>query len=381
MEKTLTTLDKLESMVEDPYERLAQWKEETGNKIFGCLPMYVPEEIIHAAGIVPIVLQESNELITLGHTRIQSFFCGIVRSLADLVVKFKLDFLDGFVSPDICLAIRGLANIAEMNMTCYHRKMFLPIAFEKHSDSRGFLIDELKNFKESLEEYTGKKITDEALKKSFKLFNENRALLREIYELRRNKPGLLNSTEMRAIVGSSMLMPKEENNELLKELIAQLKDKEAPSDGRAKLVVSGSLCSITPTDILNIIENAGAIIVDDDLYIGSRYFKWDVKTEGDPIEALADRHLETMPPCPTRIDQGNDWADYLLDMVKKSNADGVIHLIVKYCQPHDLYYPYVAHKLTDNSIPHLMIETEHEIISTGQTKTRIEAFIEMIKGE
>ena len=374
------TLTKFESIVENPYERLAQWKEETGNKIFGCLPMYFPEELIHAAGILPIVLQESNELITLGHARIQSYFCGIVRSLVDLVVKFKLDFLDGIVSPDICLAIRGLAAIAEMNMRCYHRKVFLPIAFQDHSDSRGFLIDELNRFKESLEEFTGQKITEDALHKSFQLYNQHRALLREIYELRRKRPGLLNSIEMRAVVGSSMLMPKEENNKLLTELISQLKDKETPSDGRVKLVLSGSLCSITPVDILNIIEDAGAVIVDDDLYIGSRYFAWDVRTDGDPIEALTERHLQILPPCPTRIDQGNDWADYILDIAKKSHAQGIIHLIVKYCQPHDLYYPYVTHKLSDNGIPDLMIETEHEIISTGQTKTRIEAFIEMIKG-
>ena len=371
-------LDKFNSIVEDAYAWLPAYKQEKGIKVFGCLPMYVPEEIIHAAGALPVILQESNEPITSGHSKIQSFFCGIVRSIVDQSLKGRLDFLDALVSPEIDLPINGIANVLRINMNIPNLVIYQPTTCSKEV-SQAFLSKEIKRFKSSVEECTGQKITETSLKASIKIYNRNRALLRELYDLRREKAGLLSSVQIRAAVMAGMLMLKEEHNQLLEALISKLKTREVTSKSKFRIVLSGSLCQAPPTDILNVIEETGAVIVDDDIYTGTRYFAGDVGTEGDPLEAIVKRQLTMPVPCPTRVDEAGNWGDYLIDTVKNSGAKGVIHMVVKYCQPHEMYYPYLSKRLSSAGIPSLKLEVEHEVMSIASTKTRIQAFIETLK--
>ncbi len=376
MEEVLT---KFKAIAEKPYEMLAKRKEETGIKIVGCLPMYVPEELIHAAGALPVVLPEGDEPITVGHSKIQSFFCGIVRSIVDLALKSKLNFLDAVVSPEIDLTINGLANILQTNMSIPVYRIYQP-PFPAKSTSPGLLLREIKKCKFELEALTGQEINDERLKRSIEIYNKNRSLLRELYELRKKRPGILSSVQVRSIVIASMLMLKEEHNQLLENLLSKLKAQNPSSKNKVNLVLSGSVCEAPPIDILNMLEEAGAVIVNDDLYPGARYFCADVMIgNGSLLDAIVKRQLTWPIPCPTKIDEGNDWGDYLIDLVRSSKAQGVIHLVVKYCQPHEMYYPYISKKLSKAGIPDLKLEFEHETISMGATKTRIQAFMEMIK--
>jgi len=182
-----------------------------------------------------------------------------------------------------------------------------------------------------------------------------------------------------AIVQSSMIIPKEEHNQLLEQLLPKLQAKRVRSEGKARLVVSGHMCSAPKTDILDIIEEAGAVIVDDDLYTGFRYFATSVPLNGNPIEGLAKQYLTNIPPNPTRWDPDNDWAEYIIDMVNKNKADGVLVLVVKHCEAHHWYFAHIRRNLMAADIPYLLLETEHETVSLGPERTRVEAFVEMIK--
>ncbi|MDD5399476.1 MAG: 2-hydroxyacyl-CoA dehydratase family protein, partial [Dehalococcoidia bacterium] len=339
----------------------------------------VSGELIHAAGALPIVFQEGDEPITLGHSKIQSFFCGIVRGIVDLALKSKLNFLDAIVSPEIDLPINGLANILQTNMSVPVYRIYQP-PFPGKSTTPGLLLREIKKCKADLEGLTGQQITDERLKRSIEIYNKNRGLMRELYDLRKKKPGILNSVQVRSIVMASMLMLKEEHSQLLENLLSKLKNQNPSSKNGVNLVLSGSVCEAPPVDMLNMLEEAGAVIVNDDIYTGARYFCADVKVgNGSLLDAIVKRQLTWPIPCPTKIDEGMDWGDYLIDLVKLSKARGVIHLVVKYCQPHEMYYPYLSKKLAKAGIPDLKLEFEHETISMGSTKTRIQAFMEMIK--
>ncbi|MDD5398873.1 MAG: 2-hydroxyacyl-CoA dehydratase family protein, partial [Dehalococcoidia bacterium] len=101
--------------------------------------------------------------------------------------------------------------------------------------------------------------------------------------------------------------------------------------------------------------------------------------EGDPFEAIVKRQLTMPVPCPTRVDEAGDWGDYLINTVKNSGAKGVIHMVVKYCQPHEMYYPYLVKRLASAGIPSLKLEIEHEVSSLASVKTRIQAFVETLK--
>lgn len=363
----------------DPYKSLAEWKERTGRKVIGCFPMHIPHEFIHAAGALPVVMWESNEPITLGHAHVQPNNCGLVRSVVDDAVKGKLGFLDGMVFYDTCNQARGLPFIIGRNARpAYLETTYLPVILTSPA-AKAYLIENLEELKVSVGNFTGQRVTADSLNQSILLYNKNRSLLRELYGLRRKNPRLLKAREVVAIVRCSMLMPVEEHNKLMERLLGEMETKSVPADEMTRVILTGNLCQAPPADVLNLIEEVGAVVADDDLYTGSRYFANDVEVGENPIEALADRYLRRIPPCPTKVDWETDWSDYIIEMAKGVGAKGVITFLVKYCPPHMCYYPDVKRKLAAAQVPEVLIETEHEIISLEQARTRLQAFMETLR--
>jgi benzoyl-CoA reductase subunit C len=372
-------LVKLTEWTTSPRESLTRWKEQNGKKVIGCFPMDIPEEIIHAAGMLPVVLWENDEPITQGHAHISPYNCGIIRSVIDDSARGRLDFLDGVVSYETCLQARHLPFILQKTgWHGYYQRIFLP-GMVVSAAGRLFMIDNLKRLKESLEHFGNLEISPKSLKQSILIYNENRDLLRKLYDLRKRNPGLLKAKEVLAIVHSSMLMLKEEHNQLLRPLLQDLEARALKPEKRARVVLSGSLCEAPQNIILDLIEEAGMVILDDDLYVGSRYFINDAKTDRDPLTALTDRYLERIPPSPTRVDSEMDWGDTIVKMVTHNHAAGVISLVVKYCPPHVAYYPDIERKLSKAGIHALMLEMEHEVTSLEQVKTRLQAFGESLE--
>ena len=380
MEKILTKIDQITS---DPYSYVSRIKAETGKKIVGCFPMYVPEELVHAAGMLPVVIWRGNELVTLGHAHVPPYNCGITRTFIDDAVQARLQFMDGMVfHVRQCLQAGEFPLIMERNVKpAYMELLYLPPLYEGEAIN-SFLIDDLKVFKASLEKFSDKKITDNNLIKSIEIYNENRALLEKIYEIRREKPEILKAKEVMKIVWSSMLMPKEDNNELLKELIIKMEKKDIRSEpDRLRVILVGSLCQTMNFDILDIMEDLGMIIPDDDLYVGSRYFANQIDTtEKDPIKAIAGRYLQKTPLCPTKSVWDIHWATGAIEKMRHNKAKGIISVIIKYCPPHATYYPDFKAVLAEEGVPEMMIQMEHEVISFESLKTRLQSFTEIIGG-
>jgi benzoyl-CoA reductase subunit C len=191
-----------------PREGLIAWKKKNSKKIIGCFPMHIPEEIIHAAGMLPVVMWESAAPITLGHAHISPYNCGIVRSVIDDGARGRLDVLDGFVSYETCLQARHLHFILQQTWKpAYGQRIFLPGVIAGEA-ARPFMIENLKRLKESIECFGRQEISPASLGQSIRAYNENRSLLRRLYQLRRRHPGLLKAAEVAAVVHASMLMLK-----------------------------------------------------------------------------------------------------------------------------------------------------------------------------
>jgi benzoyl-CoA reductase subunit C len=153
------------------------------------------------------------------------------------------------------------------------------------------------------------------------------------------------------------------------------------ADSRTDLVrihLSGHFCHGPRPELLDMIEERGALVVDDDLYTGFRYISTDVSEEGDPMEALTRWYFDrnTRVPCSTRAQTTVDWEDYLLKSMRNSRAAGVVILMPKFCEPHMLYYPELRKALERAEVPYLLIETEHEGLPLEGLSTRVEAFLE-----
>ena len=371
-------LNKLKNVTSDPYAKLADWKKQENKKVIGCFPMHLPEEIIHAAGILPITLLGNDEPITLADKYLQPSLCHLGRTNFDLALKGKLDFLDGIVFPDICDLIQIMPDIWNFYKPLPFQHTVVIAGKFASPSSRSYIIEEFKSLKLSLERFIGREISNEDLQRSIAIYNQDRDLLYQLYKIRQDNPSIIKASEIASIVMASMLMLKEEHAALLSHILEQIEIKK-PSDKKVRLLISGNLCTHPEYEITDMVEAMGAVVVEDDLYVGKRYFATKVNENTDPIEALAEHYIEDIP-CPTKHNLDRKYADYLSSLAKEAKADGVIILILKYCEPHSFTYPILKAKFSQDNIPHLLIETEL-FTPIEQLRTRIQAFIETLEGK
>ena len=375
-----SAIARLTEIAEDPNSYVLDWKQRTGRAVVGAFPMNFPAELAHAAGTLPVVIQESREAITVGRNLLTEFYCGYTRSVADQAAKGRLDAYDAFFNADHCIQLLGAVEIVR------EESPDKPMYFGQFETSMGDqwapkqIRAKMVSFQRELEMFVGHDITDAAIGHSIELFNVNRRMLREVYDQRRAGNAYFTASQMQAFVKSSMVMDRAEHTALLRAALAE-RVTEARDEYRVRLHLSGHFCHAPKPELLALIEDCGALIVDDDLYHGTRYISTDVSEAGDPIDALSEWYLDrnVSVPCPTRVQHDVDWDEYLLRVVDQSRADGVIVLMAKFCEPHMLYYPELRKALNSRGIPLLLIETEHEGLPMESVRTRVEALLERIR--
>lgn len=374
-------LSRFTAAVAFPYEEAIRRKAK-GQKVIGWLLTDVPEELIHAAGAFPVGILGSNTSIRQADTHVQVWMCSLMRSSLEMGLRDDLDFLDGVLIPHTCDTARMMVGTWRKNCrTPYIDNFLLPRQVNRPS-AREYLAGELNRLKTNLEYQTGIEITDDILRASIRLFNENRQLLRRMFEIHAAHPGLISSRQAYTVIKAAMYMDKAEHNSVLRNLIREMEQKatefNVQTAFQTRLVISGGVWE--PPEIMDLIEGAGGVIVGDDLHTGARYLGPDAAEDGDPITALADRQLQKIPfGCYDNQDQ--ERSRFLVDLVRRSEARGLIFLHLKFCEPENYDYKDMREALNSAGIPNLRLETEFTNASLGQFSTRLDAFMEMIGGD
>lgn len=365
----------------DPLGYARAWKDRTGRPVIGSFPMNFPGELAHAAGTLPMILQESPDPITVGHGLLFPFYCGYTRSMVDQAARGDFDVLDAIMFGDHCVQLLGAADAIRVQLTQTRVIFFQLISSMCDPWTQGRSEESFAALRAELEDLLGAPVPDAALHDSIRLFNRNRVLIRKLYDMRKTGKAPLRAAEMQHVVKSSMIMDKAEHTALLEQLVAFHEQAAPQAQPGMRLHLSGHFCQAPKPEILSMIEDCGAIIVGDDLYHGFRYISTDVPEIGDPIAGLARWYLDrnTGVPCPTRVQNNVDWDAYLLDAIAEERADGMIVLMAKFCEPHMYYYPEVKEAFEARGVPHLLIETEHESMVLEGLKTRVETFVEIIR--
>ena len=372
-----TILDEFKEIAESPFSYLRNWKLRSGKKILGYFCTNTPEEIIQAAGLLPMRILNSREGISLASRHLQSYSCSLVQSSLEAGLRGELSFLDGTVFPHTCDSIQRLSDIWAENLRFpFHWDLILPVKLNTAS-ARTYLIQELRRWRLGLQEFIGHSISNEALRDAIVLSNKNRSLLRKLYFLRTQNPNNFSPSEVSAIVKTASFMDKEEFNVKLQQLLSRGAESRPASPETIRLFLVGSLCD--QTRIFDLFDTCGAAIAGDDLCTGWRFFADDASAAGDPLEALADRLLRKVP-CPCKYNPGIDRGEYLLQRVEESRAQGVVFLLLKYCDPHAFDYPYLKERLTGRKIPSLLLEFEPGSIPLRAMETRLKAFVETLGG-
>ena len=334
-----------------------EWKAaEPGRKVVGYMPIYVPREVIHAAGMLPLgVVGGGDQLEVIhGDAYYQSYICRIPRSTIELGVSGRLDFVDGMLFPSICDVIRNLSGMWKLMFPkVYSRYFDVP---QNYRDDIGgnFYINELAELRHDLGELRGKPITDDELRASIAIYNENSKLIRELYALRAERPWQAPATEVYLMVRAGLLLPVEEHNVLLRDYLAAARADERPMRDNCRIVLTGMFCEQPPLNLIKSLELSGCYVVDDDLLLVTRWLTGDVETEGDPLRNLALAFLHHSESTAAKYEPNQkEKGQHLVRAVRRTAAEGVIFAAPSFCDPALLERPMLQHVLNEAGIPYI----------------------------
>lgn len=373
----MKNMDKIKEAARHPHGYAESYKSRTHKKVVGCFCSYAPEEIIWAAGALPLRIFSRKSGIHLADRHLQSYCCSLVRGALEDALSGALKLLDGVVFPHTCDSIQRLSDIWRLNVPYgFHTDVVLPVKLNTDS-AREYMINVLRAFRADLDKKLDVRITDDALRASMDLFGKLRGMLGTIYEMRAQNPEILSASDGYSIMKAAMIMDRQEMLTLLSEVVLELKQKKSAgaASGYKRVILSGGICDFP--DVYPMIEEAGGAVVWDDLCMGTRIFAGDFAAKTDPVEAIAGRYLDRLI-CPAKHSGLTSRADHLVKMVRERDARGVIILLLKFCDPHAFDYPYLKNALDKQGIPNLLLEVEDQLPPDGQLRTRFEAFLEML---
>ena len=375
-------LEQCRRLVEDvSFRSVAEWKKaHPGSKVIGCFPVYVPTELIAAAGMLPVAIFGAGGKIEIDHadSRIQSFICSIARSTLELGLAGYLKDFDGLIFPSICDVARNLSGIAQRNFPgLWVEYLHLPQNVNSPA-AVSYYRGELERVRAKLERMSGKAIPSHSLRAAIHEFNENRSLMRRLYAMRAAAPGKLKSSELYLLVRAGALLPKSEHNALLKLVLPLIEGRQEKLRDNIRVIVEGAFCEQPPLEMLEVLEEAGCYMVDDDFLRGLRFFAGDISEEGDPLDALARGYLEQSVVSSVMHPGSRDRGQALVERVRRLKADGVVFASPKFCEP--ALYDYVLMKgaLEREQIPYLQFEYEEKTSAFENIRSQMETFVESI---
>jgi benzoyl-CoA reductase subunit C len=351
-----------------------EWKKRTGGKIIGYFCTYAPEELMYAAGILPVRILGSHEVQDVTEPHIFAMFCPFCRDCLAQGLKGRFDYLDGITIAQSCLHIRQAFTSWQKHIPIDY-SYYLPMPHHVQSPhATPFLTKELAIFRESLEKWLGRKIEDQAIDDAIDVYNRNRQLLWEVYKLRKGAEPPLTGEEAMDMVLSSQMVDKQEHNAALESLLARLSKRQSDRPTGTRLMILGS----EDDDIafIRMVESCGATFVVDDHCTGTRYFWNNVEANGDRLERIADRYVKRVP-CPTKDWPERTRTEHVVKLAKAYDVQGAIVMQQKFCDPHEIDIPSLIKVLKAEGIKTLFLEFD-VTVPIGQFKVRVEAFLEML---
>ena len=359
------------------------WKLKDPNRILvGFMPVYFPRELVHAAGglAIGILGTGDRKQIIKGDAFYQSYICHIPRGIIELVLDGNLDGIDGFVFPSICDVIRNLSGMFKvLGKGRFVKYLDYPQNF---SDDIGgtFYINELKLILSEIKKLNGFEVSDENLWKSIELYNRNRKLIEDIYDLKQQFPWRISSEDLYYILRAGMVIPVEEHNDMLINVLDSISVECGEPMDNIRVIITGSFCEQPPIGLIKTIEMAGCYIVDDDLLSGMRWIQGNIENNNNnPIEALSNAYLNKSRYSASVYSLGSSKGKNLVELAKKRNADGIIFAAPSFCDPALFDIP-ILHKECDASgLRHISFQYSE---NTGQYKVikeQVGAFSDSIK--
>ncbi len=352
-----------------------RWRE-AGGKVLGHFQVYFPEEIAHAAGMLPMKMFGAPVEPRIADSRFGSYLCSIMKTCLEQVLSERV-VLDMFVTHPICDAARNLAPIWGRNFDYPCQILYLP-QNPNSSYSVQYLKEEYERIQGVIEKVAGCKISDNDLSNSITVYNKNRTLLRELYDIKRKEPWLITINEAYVLMAVGGLIPKEEHNEILGTALPMIKNRNTRKQDRIRVVFEGGFCEQPPLDMLRAIGRS-CYVVDDDLLIGMRYLLGDIIENGKgPLHAMAESYINNSTYSPVQHDLRKPKEKMLRERFTKADAEAVIITAAKMCEPGLEEQVTYTQELDKDDTPYFVSEFEENMTSFDHIEIQLETFVENI---
>ncbi len=359
--------------------------QKKDKKIFGTFCIFVPEEIIWAAGGICVGLCSGADT---GKEEAEKVLPRTICPLIKSFFGFKLARLCPFM--EVCDIVIGETTCDGKKKAFEIFKEFKPMYVMEIPQMKGSMDfalwkEEVLKFKETVEDITKTKITLERLKSAIKMINNRRKVLQRLNKLRKSIPVPISGRDVLLVNQISFYDDPVRFTEKINELCDEIEDKVNKKEGvtssnTVRILLSGCPMAVPNWKLPYIIESSGAIVVNEESCVGERNFRYLVKEEGNSVEEMidniVDRYMKIDCACFT---PNEERIKHIIETSKKFNVDGVIHYSLQFCDPYLIESYKVEKALEKEGIPCLRIETDYSTEDIEQLKTRVEAFVEMLK--
>jgi benzoyl-CoA reductase/2-hydroxyglutaryl-CoA dehydratase subunit BcrC/BadD/HgdB len=368
--QNLAALDKIQSLAERHLEVVAS----SGQPAMGWFCAYTPLEILQAAGLYPYrIVPEPARAITLADAYIERSFCPYARSCLGEALLGRYRFLDGVVVVNSCDAMRRLYDVWRYYVGGQIYLLDLP---RTDTDlAVAYYRECLVRFIGELEAHYQVSISTASMAEAISARNRTRSRLRELYRLNKSCGMPVPAGPLQRVVRASTMLPGDTFTGLLEQLLAEIGRTGSDLREGPRVLISGSI--MDNPQIVELIEECGARVVGDDMCTGTRLFWQTVEPDGEPLTALS-RYYLGRTPCP-RMKDAQRRFDHIFQLIDDLPADGVIFYTLKFCDPFLYDIPLLKEQLGARGVPVLTLEGDYTPGTLGRVRTRIQAFVEMLR--
>ena len=374
-----TLVNEFSAIAANPHGQLKAYKEK-GMKCIGVMPYYAPEELVYAAGMMPMGMWGSNKkTISRAKEYCATFYCTIAQLDLEMLLDGTCDLLDGVITPTICDTLRPMSQNIRVAMS---EKM--PCIFLAHPQFRRpafglkFCHDQYTHVKTELEKIRGSEIKDEEIRDAIKVYNKSRKARREFVKLANAHCDVIDPIMRSAVLKASYFMRKDEYTEKLEALNTELRALPEAKWNGVKVVTSGIIVD-NPT-LLKIFKDNNVAIAADDVAHESRMIRVDADETGDPMEALckqfADQDYDDL--LYDEESNQNRRGEFVAKLVKESGAQGLVLFMQQFCDPEEMEFPYLKKALDAAGIPFIKLGVDQQMRDFGQAATAIQAFADVL---